>query len=273
MKLDNIRVVLARPKGAANVGAVARAMKNMGLRDLALVEPAPMDPAWARAMAAHAGDVLERARQFDSLAASVADCALVIGTTARAGTYRNYPWTPKRAAGEIVRIAATDKVAVLFGPEDHGLSNDDLRVCHQVVSIPSSSVYGSLNLAQAVMVCAYEIFLAAGEAQGWTWDGDRPRLASAGDLGFMLSQLQKAFLSIGFLSRDNPDHIMHAFRTMFGRAQLEEREVRILLGLARQIEWCARQYSNYHGHPAAEGATRASLPEPSLGGEADSSSE
>jgi tRNA/rRNA methyltransferase len=128
-----------------------------------------------------------------------------------------------------------NRVALVFGPEDHGLSNEDLKHCLQLVVIPSDPGYPSLNLAQAVMVCGYELFLAANST------GARaPVLAPAERVERMFQHLQSAFLSIGFLHGDNPDHIMFALRRLLGRAQMEERDVRILLGLARQIEWFGR---------------------------------
>lgn len=232
MPLSNIRVVLVRPRGAANVGAVARAMKNMGLRDLVLVHPALMKSFWAKAMAAHAEDVLHSVRQTDSLGAAVADCGLVVGTTCRGGLYREAAQPPRTAAPRIVAAAATNRVALVFGPEDHGLSNEDLKACHQLIAIPSDPVYPSLNLAQAVMVCCYELFVA----EAGTPEVVR-ELAPADQVDLMFQKLQAAFRSIGFLHPDNPDHIMFAFRRFLGRAELEARDVQILLGLARQIEW------------------------------------
>ncbi len=234
MPLSNIRIVLLRPRGAANVGAVARAMKNMGLRELVLVRPALMKSFWAKAMAAHAEDVLHNVRQVDALSAAVADCGLVVGTTCRGGLYRVGAEPPRAAAPRIVAVAAANGVALVFGPEDHGLSNDDLKACHQLIAIPADPAYPSLNLAQAVMVCCYELFLAEqGEPQATR------ELAAAEQTDLMFQKLRSAFRSIGFLHPDNPDHIMFAFRRFLGRAQLETREVRILLGLARQIEWFA----------------------------------
>ena len=166
MPLNNIRVVLLRPRGAANVGAVARAMKNMGLRDLVLVHPALMKSFWARAMAAHAEDVLHSVRRCDSIGDAVADCGLVVGTTCRGGLYREAAEPPRVAAPRMVAAAATNRVALVFGPEDHGLSNEDLKACQQLIAIPADPAYPSLNLAQAVMVCCYELRLAvAGEPQ------------------------------------------------------------------------------------------------------------
>jgi tRNA/rRNA methyltransferase len=232
MPLKNVRVVLVRPRGAANVGAVARAMKNMGLRDLVLVHPALMKSFWAKAMAAHAEDVLHSVRQTDTLGAAVADCGLVVGTTCRGGLYREAAEPPRTAAPRIVAAAATNRVALVFGPEDHGLSNEDLKACHQLIAIPAEPAYRSLNLAQAVMVCCYELRLAAvGDALTGR------ELARADQVDLMFEKLRTALRSIGFLHPDNPDHVMFAFRRFLGRAELEARDVQILLGLARQIEW------------------------------------
>jgi tRNA/rRNA methyltransferase len=235
MPLRNIRIVLVRPRGGANVGAVARAMKNMGLHDLVLVRPAIVRTFWSKTMAVHAEDVLNRARRCDSLAEAVADCGLVVGTTCRNGLYREAAEPPRDVAIRMVTVARSNPVALVFGPEDHGLSNDDLKLCQQLISIPTDSGYASLNLAQAVMVCCYELFLAAQKTVSTA-----QVLATAERVEFMFQRLQAAFLSIGFLHADNPDHIMFAFRRFLGRAQMEERDVSILLGLARQIEWFGR---------------------------------
>jgi len=233
MPLANIRIVLVRPRGAANVGAVARAMKKMGLDDLVLVRPALVSAFWSKAMAVHADDVLQRVRRYESLLEAVADCSLVVGTTSRGGLYRAGAEPPRVVAARVVAAAATNRVALVFGPEDHGLSNQDLKACHQLISIPTAPDYPSLNLAQAVMVCCYELLVAAQRNQS-----EAPRvLATAARVEQMFERLQSAFLKIGFLHADNPDHIMFAFRRLLGRAELEERDVRIFLALARQIEW------------------------------------
>jgi tRNA/rRNA methyltransferase len=232
MPLSNVRLVLVRPRGAANVGAVARAMKNMGLRELVLVRPALMKSFWAKAMAAHAEDILHSVRQTDTLGAAVADCGLVVGTTCRRGLYRVAAEPPRVAAPRIVGAAATNRVALVFGPEDHGLSNEDLKVCQHLIAIPADPAYPSLNLAQAAMLCCYELYLAAAPVPQAT-----RAFAPAEHVDLMFQKLQAAFRSIGFLHPDNPDHIMFAFRRFLGRAGLEVHDVNILLGLARQIEW------------------------------------
>lgn len=229
----NIRIVLVRPQGAANTGSVARVMKNMGLGDLRLVRPRFRGISRARVMAVHAADVLERAQTCDTLAEAVTDCSLVAGTTCRQGPYRGGLVAPRDAAPELLRAAGTNKVALVFGPEDHGLSNRDLQLMQMLIAIPSHESYPSLNLAQAVGVCCYELFVAAGS--GVTESA--PALPTSADTELMFERLQRALVTIGFLHRDNPEHIMYALRSVLGRARLDERDVRILLGLARQIEW------------------------------------
>src|SRR5256714_413627 len=141
MGLDRVRIVLVRPKSSGNVGSVARAMKNMGLGDLRLVAPRRYRPASAATMAVHASDVVSRARRHSSLGDAVADCSWVVGTTCRAGAYRAHALSPREAAAEVASVAAASTVALVFGPEDHGLSNDELKVCHQVLTIPAHSEY------------------------------------------------------------------------------------------------------------------------------------
>jgi tRNA/rRNA methyltransferase len=236
MGLQNIRVVLVNPKQSGNIGAAARAMRNLGLCDLALVSPARINRFWADAMAVHAKEILAHMRIHTTLREAVADCGLIVGTTCRGGLYRDGSLAPREIAPEIVTAAHTNRVALVFGPEDHGLSNNDLRLCQRLITIPSHPTYSSFNVAQAVLLCCYEVFLAAAEDK----QKEEVRLlASAERMELMYEKLKGALLKTGFLHRDNPEHIMFAFRRIFGRAGLEDREVRILLGLAHQIAWYA----------------------------------
>jgi tRNA/rRNA methyltransferase len=234
MSLERVRIVLVRPKSSGNVGSVARAMKNMGLADLRLVAPRRYRPASASTMAVHASDIVSRARRHASLAEAVADCSWVIGTTCRPGAYRAHALSPREAAAEVASVAATSAVALVFGPEDHGLSNEELKICHQVLTIPTHSEYSSMNLAQAVLVCAYELFLAEHPTRS-----EPVPLATSERLERMYAELRQALLAIGFLHGANPDHIVFTLRRIFGRARLDRREVAIWLGIARQIEWFA----------------------------------
>lgn len=235
MSLSNLRIVLVRPRYSGNIGAVARAMRNMGIHDLALVEPAPIRRDQADMMAVHARDVLDAMRIYPSLREAVGDCGLVVGTTCRSGLYRDDVVSPRALASHIAELAVVNRVALVFGSEESGLANEDLRICQRLMTIPTDAAYSSLNLAQAVLLCCYEVFLAAQPA---TPQHIRS-LAVAEQQELMYGKLKQALLKVGFLHKENPEHIMFAFRRILGRAGLEERDVRILLGMARQIEWYA----------------------------------
>ena len=235
MSLQNLRIVLVRPQYSGNIGAVARAMHNMDFHDLALVNPAPVRREQAEMMAVHARDVLDAMCCYSSLREALGDCGLVVGTTCRSGLYRDHAESPRAIASQIVATAANNRVALVFGPEESGLTNEDLRLCHRLVRIPTAPSYMSLNMAQAVLLCCYEVFLAAhAEELPVSYS-----LAVAEQQELMYEKLKQALLRVGFLHKDNPEHIMLAFRRIFGRTGLEERDVRILLGMARQIDWYA----------------------------------
>lgn len=237
--MEDIRIVLVRPQGMMNIGSVARAMKNVGIKELALVNPAasPSHPD-ARVMAVRAHDILEHALVFSCLADAITDCTWVIGTTRRRGKVREGVINPGQMASEIADIAQQNKVAVVFGPEDRGLTNRDLDLCQRLVTIPSHEEYGSLNLAQAVMVICYEIYLATHH------QGVAPRtrrLATSAELEGMYYHMEEALLRIGFLDQNNPKRIMAVLRRIFSRARLNPREVKILRGICRQCNWYAGQ--------------------------------
>lgn len=233
MSAPSLRVVLVRPKSSGNVGSVARAMKNFGVADLAVVAPRRFRRFSAEAMAVHGRDVLDAMRTVPTLAEAIADCNWVVGTTCRPGLYRKRARTPRQIAEEVRAVGAKNRVALVFGPEDTGLANEELALCHELVTIPTDPEYASLNLAQAVLLCLYEIHLAPRPARA------EPALATAERVELLFARLREALLAIGFLAEDNPEHILFALRRTFGRARLDERDVRIWLGIARQIEWFA----------------------------------
>ncbi len=235
--LDNIRIVLVAPRGSGNIGSVARAMKNMGLNDLAIVGHGRTQSFSARAMAAHAREILKDSRRFTTLREAVADCGLVVGTTCRGGLYRDHSRSPRVTAPEIVAAARSGKCALVFGPEDHGLDNEELKHCQALITIPTDPGYPSLNLAQAVTICLYEIFLSTLEKV----PAEAIERAPAESVERLFDKMKHSLLEIGYLDSQNPDHILFAFRRIFGRAGLEEKDVRILTGLFRQIEWYANE--------------------------------
>ncbi|HKN01662.1 MAG TPA: RNA methyltransferase [Candidatus Binataceae bacterium] len=233
---EQIVFVLSHPMQSGNIGSAARALKNMGFANLRIVAPAASaQERAATAMAVHADDVLAAATVYDDLAAALADCAVTVGTTCRPGPYRSAATSVREAAPGLVALAATNRVAIVFGSEDHGLTNDELKLCYRLVTVPAAPDYPSLNLAQAVMVVAYELYLAANSGE----IGGTPELAAAGDVETMFIRMAEALVAIGFLPEDNPDHIMFTLRGVFGRSGLTPRELDILNGIARQIRWTA----------------------------------
>ncbi len=237
MSLAKLCIILVRPKYSGNIGAVTRAMDNFGIQDLRLVGPVTLCRQEADSMAVHARGLLDRLRIYTSLREASADCQRVIGTTCRSGLYREGSRSPRSLAAELVPMLELNRSALVFGPEDTGLTNTDLRYCHDLVTIPTAAHFRSLNIAQAVLVCCYELFLAGQDAAADSTAGRELALAERQE--FMYDKLQQALLTVGFLHRDNPDHIMLALRRILGRAGLEDRDVRIFLGLAHQIGWYA----------------------------------
>jgi tRNA/rRNA methyltransferase len=235
--LANLRIVLVRPRGSGNIGSVARAMKNLGAGELAIVGKARTQSFWARAMAVHGRDTLAGAKSCASIREAIADCTMVVGTTCRSGLYRSHSQTPREVAPAVVSAALKDKVALLFGPEDHGLSNKDLEHCQLLVTIPTHPDYPSLNVAQAVVVCLYEIYLASLTIS----KADGIQRAQAEPIERLFDIMRSSLLKIGFLDSENPEHMLLAFRRIFGRAGLEDKDVRILTGMFRQIEWYAKE--------------------------------
>jgi tRNA/rRNA methyltransferase len=234
--LDHFAFVLFKPRSPGNVGAAARALKNMGLGDLRLVAPQLRNTRSAATMAVHAADVLAAATRYPDLAAAVKDRTIVVGTTARTGPYRSESRMLREAAQDLIARSAANRIAVVFGPEDCGLTNTELKLCQRLITIPSAPAYPSLNLAQAVMVVAYELMMAATPA---VQSGRAPEFVAASVSDPMLDRMAEALVSIGFIPDDNPDHIMLAIREIFGRSGLTAREVEILNGMARQMRWVA----------------------------------
>lgn len=249
-------MVLVRPRRGGNVGSVARAMKNMGLDDLVLVAPRTPVGVAAEHMAAHARDLLKSRRTVPDLATALADTTLAIGTVGREKVPRRQLEAPRALAPEIVAEASRGRVALVFGPEDHGLSNTDLDHCQRLVCIPTSDEYASLNLAQAVIVCAYEVQLAmdaAAKPQSKPKSKAATRRsaeraadtkgASGTEREALFQHLETALRGIGYLSPQNPAHIMRDIRALFGRGGLTRRDVRVWRGIARQVAWAAKQIS------------------------------
>jgi TrmH family RNA methyltransferase len=247
--MADIRFVLVRPAAAANVGAAARALKNMGASELWLVAPRWTDPAAALRLAHGAHDVLHGARTVGTLAAAVADCRWVVGTTRRAGRRRAIEWDPRRWARAVHDSPARRPLAVVFGPEADGLAGAELRLCGDIVRIPAAAAQPSLNLAQAVLVLAYELYMAGLECDaGPAGAAAPPAEAAAGELEALYAHVESALLAVGFLRPDTAQARMLALRKIFARSRLRTGEVRLLRGICRQALWAA---ASRHARPEA----------------------
>jgi tRNA/rRNA methyltransferase len=234
--LDSVSVILVRPKFPENIGSVARAMKNMGLGRLVLVNACSPLHMNAYKLASGAEEILERAEEVQTLREAVNDMGCVVGMTCRRGKGRGPALSPKELVGKLVSLAQGNAVGLAFGSEKEGLTNEELSLCHLFVRIPSADAFPSLNLAQSVMVVCYELFNASNAVTA-----PPPRVAPAGDVERMFEHMEKTLVDIGFLDSQHPKPIMRALRSLLGRSHMDEREVRILRGIWSQVGWHTRR--------------------------------
>lgn len=239
--MENVAIILVGTKYPGNIGSVARAMFNMGLRQLILAAPQCTINAESYRMAKSGKTILDSARTYRSLKSALRGIRLLVGTTGKSGGYRTQAHAPRFLAPRILNHAEQQKVGILFGPEDTGLVDDDLQLCQLLIRIPTQLKANSINLAQAVMVICYELLLGSLKRE----PARVPRLASLDQIEAMYSQLEKALLDIGFLQPQNAKHMMLTLRQMLGRAGLESSDVGILRGIARQIGWYAGVKNRY----------------------------
>lgn len=230
-----IRIVLVGTTHPGNIGAVARAMKNMGLSDLALVNPQHFPHEDATARASGASDVLEQATVVGTLAEALTDCVYVAGASARSRTI-NWPCMgPRDSAERMIQESAHGKVAAVFGPEKTGLHNDDLDLCHTLLTIPTDPGFSSLNLGMAVQVLTYELRVASMLDEGPVFDVDAPP-ATSQEMEHFYEHLEKTLIDIEFLDPDNPRHLMRRMRRLFIRARPDKNEVNILRGVLTAVD-------------------------------------
>jgi len=232
-KLDHIRIVLCQTSHPGNIGAAARAMKTMGLSHLYLVRPRKFPHAESYAMASGATYVLENIAVFETLEQALQGCSLVIGLTARKRELSHEAISPREAAAEALAIAASQEVALVFGGETNGLSNEELILCQRLAHIPANPEYSSLNLAAAVQVLAYELRMAA-EATPLTV-AKRLQLATHDEVEGFYVHLEQTLIDIGFLDPALPKRLMSRLRRLFTRARLQKEEVNILRGILKSI--------------------------------------
>lgn len=237
--MKNFRVVLISPLYGGNIGSVCRAMMNMGLSDLAIVSPRKdIDWGEARKMALHAKTILNNRREYSSAAAAIADCGLVAAASARIGFYRDHAKSPRDLAPLLLQAAHDAPVALMFGPEDKGLNNDNLSLATHILRIPSTDEYASLNLAQAVMVCCYEVYTASGQFE----PAEERHPEAASELRERMFEMWRGALrDVGFMTDEKSDHMMMGLRRILSRGKLTTADVKILMGMARQTQWAANE--------------------------------
>lgn len=231
-----VSVVLHQPQDLVNVAGVVRAMANMGLERLVLVEPAEFDARRVTGIAHRTDAIVEDAWQAPSLEDALADAAYVVGTSARPRTARRNYRRPRDLAPVVLQRAAEGPVALLFGREDRGLSNEDLDRCHDVLVVPTAPGYSSLNLAQAVLLVAYELLLAAGGGTDELPAGKRSLgPARTAELEEMYRALEEGLARAGFFKARKPESVMRVLRTVFGRTTLDAHEARLIRSIGYEV--------------------------------------
>lgn len=238
MNPDNIRIVLVHTSHPGNIGAVARAMKNMGLYRLYLVAPASFPNEQAKRRAVSADNLLDGAVVTNTLGEAIGDCQFVVGTSARE---RRIPWPlldARQCAARMAQASWSEQVAVVFGREDRGLTNDELKQCNLHLNIPTSGEYSSLNLAMAVQIVAYELRMVldtpahpAVETEHW----DTP-FASRENMERFYTHLEETLVDIEFLDPAAPRQLMSRLRRLYGRVRLDEMELNILRGILTETQ-------------------------------------
>ena len=233
IKKENIAIVLIEPQIPENIGAAARAMMNMDIKRLIVVNPKKCDLTRVLKTATiHSIDIIEDMEVYEDVKEALGPFGYIVGTTARTGALRPAITSPRKLAKELIDISQENTIAVVFGPEDRGLSNEHLRYCHTIATIPTSE-FSSLNLAQSVLVLCYEIFCVGNEGP----KKGIPRLANRFELEGMYEHISEVLTKIGFLNPQNPEHWMVNIRRFLSRIPLRAREVRVIRGVCRQFSW------------------------------------
>ena len=238
-RMENLAIVLNGPKHPGNIGAVARCAKNMGISNIIVVNPLNADREKIEQRATHfALDIVEKIKYFDRLDLALAPFNHIVGTTGRSGntSLKRSMIYPEKMAEDIVDLSQNNRVALVFGPEDRGLTNSDLKYCDVLVKIPTSEGLKSLNLSHAVMIICYEIFTArVGGTSAFT-----PKLAASAETEAMYDHLREMFLRINFIKPQNPDYWMTNVRRFLSRTRLFARDVKIIRGICHQVDLYGR---------------------------------
>lgn len=236
MKLENISIVMVGTTHPGNIGAAARAMNNMCITNLVMVSPkCPVgEIAYARASGAHT--ILDQRRTVDSLEEAIQDCQLVIGSTARS---RSLSWpelSPSEMGEKTWTLDNESKVAIIFGREHSGLTNEELQLCNYMVSIPTNPDFSSLNVASAIQVLCYEIYKNLDQGSVNENPGSVEPTATSFDLEGYFQHLEQVLIKTGYLKADNPGQLLQRLRRLYQRADLSKNEVNILRGILSSVE-------------------------------------
>ena len=233
--LDNISILLLEPQSAGNIGSVARAMKNMGLRSLHLINPQTEITEESLQLACGADDILMTARRTKTLRETLQSFNLCVGTTSRSIDWFPQVLNPHQLVERLAEFPAGERIALLFGPERTGLTNEHVQYCQWLVTIPSNPDFESMNLSHAVTILSYELYSRQSQAAL----GREIQRAPLSQIESFCETLQRNLVEIGFLKEPNPERLMSIIRNMLSRASLEERDVQMLRGILRQWNWYA----------------------------------
>ena len=235
--LGNVDIVLVGTLQPGNIGSVARAMANTGMASLVLVRPCCTIDGQAYSMATHGARILRSARILPTLREALDDTVYAVGTTARDRRWRDC-FDHRELGSRAAPHALAGRIALVFGPEDAGLSNEDLELCNEVTTIATAPGAASLNIAQAVLLVCYELFTAIGDPRSDISARQEPAPAAMTEA--MYDHMREALLAIGYLNPQNPAHTLGMIRRVLSRAGLSVPEVRMLRGIFRQLVWYVR---------------------------------
>jgi len=239
MPLENIRIVLVNTKHPGNIGSTARAMKTMGLSKLFLVKPAVFPSEESVTLASGADDILQKAVIVDTLKEALLDCYFAVGASARVRGILLPVCNPTESMMTLLQEGSHHPVALVFGREDRGLTNEELQLCHQQVHIPAAEDFSSLNLASSVQVLAYELrksFLAKkDQAESLNFEENKP-LATIDDMEHLYAHMQQVMSDIGFFDHSSDEKIMAKMRRLYNKARPEKIEVNILRGILTEMQ-------------------------------------
>ncbi|GHG03249.1 tRNA (cytosine(32)/uridine(32)-2'-O)-methyltransferase TrmJ [Thalassotalea marina] len=244
--LENVRIVLVNTSDCRNIGSAARAMKTMGLTELYLVDPIEMPNGQAQALAAGATDVLANAKVVKTMEEAVSDCGLVVGTSARS---RTLPWPmldPRECGVKMIEESVNFPVALVFGRESSGLTNEELQLCHFHVQIPANPEYSSLNLAMAVQTLSYEVRMAhlANEQKPYSNTNEDEEYPVVEETERMFEHFEQALKATGFIVPSHPGLVMTKLRRFINRARPDTKEVKMWRGILSSIEKPAKKADN-----------------------------